>query len=41
LLEEELRREGLVRNWPAFARFLQPAAAEAGRTIALDFASQP
>lgn len=32
-LEEELRREALVRNWPAFARFLQLAAAEAGRMI--------
>jgi predicted AAA+ superfamily ATPase len=32
-LEEELRREALVKNWPAFARFLQLAAAEAGRMI--------
>jgi predicted AAA+ superfamily ATPase len=32
-LEEELRREALVRDWPAFARFLQLAAAEAGRMI--------
>jgi predicted AAA+ superfamily ATPase len=30
-LEEELRREALVKNWPAFARFLQLAAAEAGK----------
>jgi predicted AAA+ superfamily ATPase len=29
-LEEELRREALVRDWPAFARFLQLAAAESG-----------
>lgn len=32
-LEEELRREALVKNWPSFARFLQLAAAEAGRMI--------
>ncbi|HCU24786.1 MAG TPA: hypothetical protein DF383_07195 [Deltaproteobacteria bacterium] len=32
-LEEELRRESLVKNWPAFARFLQLAAAESGRLI--------
>ena len=32
-LEEELRREALVKNWPAFARFLQLAAAEAGKMI--------
>ena len=32
-LEEELRREALVKNWPAFARFLQLAAAEAGHMI--------
>jgi len=32
-LEEELRREALVKNWPAFARFLQLAAAESGRMI--------
>lgn len=32
-LEEELRREALVKNWPAFARFLQLAAAEAGMMI--------
>jgi predicted AAA+ superfamily ATPase len=32
-LEEELRREALVKNWPAFARFLTLAAAEAGQMI--------
>ncbi len=32
-LEEELRREALVKDWPAFARFLQLAAAEAGQLI--------
>ena len=32
-LEEELRREALVKDWPAFARFLQLAASEAGRMI--------
>jgi predicted AAA+ superfamily ATPase len=32
-LEEELRREALVKNWQAFARFLQLAAAEAGQMI--------
>lgn len=32
-LEKELRRESLVKDWPAFARFLQLAAAEAGRMI--------
>jgi len=32
-LEEELRREALVKNWAAFARFLQLAAAESGRMI--------
>jgi predicted AAA+ superfamily ATPase len=30
-LEEELRREALVKSWPAFARFLQLAAAESGQ----------
>lgn len=29
-LEEELRREALVKDWAAFARFLQLAAAESG-----------
>lgn len=32
-LEEELRREALVKSWPAFSRFLQLAAAEAGQMI--------
>jgi predicted AAA+ superfamily ATPase len=32
-LEEELRREALVKNWPAFARFLQLAATDAGRMV--------
>jgi predicted AAA+ superfamily ATPase len=32
-LEEEVRREALVKNWPAFARFLQLAAAESGSMI--------
>ncbi len=32
-LEEELRREALVKDWPAFARFLQLAAAQAGQLI--------
>ncbi len=30
-LEEELRREALVKSWPAFSRFLELAAAEAGQ----------
>lgn len=29
-LEEELRREALVKDWPAFARFLKLAALESG-----------
>jgi predicted AAA+ superfamily ATPase len=32
-IEEEVRREALVKSWPAFARFLQLAAAEAGQMI--------
>ena len=32
-LEEELRREALVKDWAAFARFLQLAAAHAGQMI--------
>lgn len=32
-LEEEVRREALVKSWPAFARFLLLAAAEAGGMI--------
>ncbi len=30
-LEEELRREALVKDWPAFARFLRLAALESGQ----------
>ena len=32
-LEEEIRREALVRNWTAFARFLQLAASESGQAL--------
>lgn len=32
-LEEELRREALVRDWVAFARFLQLAATESGQML--------
>lgn len=32
-LEEELRRESLIKSWPAFSRFLQLAAAESGNMI--------
>jgi len=32
-LQEELRREALVRDWAAFSRFLQLAAAESGRML--------
>jgi len=32
-LEEEIRREALVKDWGAFVRFLQLAAAESGRMI--------
>lgn len=32
-LEEELRREALVKDWAAFARFLRLAAAESGQLI--------
>lgn len=32
-LEEEIRREGLVRDWGKFQRFLQLAAAESGRIV--------
>jgi predicted AAA+ superfamily ATPase len=32
-LEEELRREALVKDWPAFARFLRLAALESGTMI--------
>ncbi len=32
-LEEEIRREGLVRDWGKFQRFLQLAAAESGQIV--------
>ena len=32
-LEEEIRREALVRDWAAFLRFLSLAAAESGRVL--------
>ncbi len=32
-LEEELRREGLIKNWPIFARFLRLAAIESGGLV--------
>lgn len=32
-LEEEIRREGLIKDWGAFARFLQLAASESGHLI--------
>lgn len=32
-LQEELRRESLVKDWTAFSRFLQLAAAESGRML--------
>jgi predicted AAA+ superfamily ATPase len=32
-LEEELRREALVKDWAAFSRFLQLAAAESGQML--------
>jgi len=32
-LEEEIRREGLVKDWGSFVRFLELAAAESGRVI--------
>lgn len=32
-LEEEIRREALVKDWGAFARFLQVAAAESGARL--------
>jgi predicted AAA+ superfamily ATPase len=34
-LEEELRREALIKAWPVFARFLRFAALESGRMINL------
>jgi predicted AAA+ superfamily ATPase len=36
-LEEEIRREALVRDWGAFVRFMQLAAAESGQIV--NFAS--
>lgn len=32
-LEEELRREGLIKDWPAFSRFLRLAALESGQIV--------
>lgn len=32
-LEEEIRREGLVKDWGAFVRFLELAAAESGQIL--------
>lgn len=32
-LEEEIRREGLVRDWGAFTRFIRLAASESGGTV--------
>jgi predicted AAA+ superfamily ATPase len=32
-LEEEIRREALVKDWGAFLRFLQLAASESGRVV--------
>ncbi len=32
-LEEELRRESLIKDWPPFARFLQLAASESGLLV--------
>ena len=32
-LEEEIRREALVKDWGAFVRFLQLAAAESGQIL--------
>jgi uncharacterized protein len=32
-LEEELRREALIKEWPGFARFLRLAALEAGQIV--------
>lgn len=32
-LEEELRREALIKDWPAFARFLRLAALESGQIV--------
>ncbi len=32
-LEEEMRREAMVRDWPAFVRFLRLAATESGQIV--------
>lgn len=32
-LEEELRREALIKDWPPFAKFLRLAGAEAGQVV--------
>jgi predicted AAA+ superfamily ATPase len=32
-LEEEMRREALVKDWPAFVRFLRLAAVESGQMV--------
>ena len=32
-LEEELRREALIKDWPSFARFLRLAALESGQLV--------
>ena len=32
-LQEEIRREALVKDWPAFVRFLELAAAESGQIV--------
>lgn len=32
-LEEELRRESLIRDWPPFARFVRLAASESGQMV--------
>ncbi|MBI3273246.1 MAG: ATP-binding protein [Planctomycetes bacterium] len=39
-LEEELRREALIKDWGAFARFLQLAAAESGHILNYSALSQ-
>ena len=40
-LEEEIRREALVKDWGAFVRFLQLAAAESGHILNFASISQP
>lgn len=32
-LEEEMRREAMVKDWPAFVRFLRLAAVESGQMV--------